>query len=205
MMPIPILHMETKAKNNCFSNMMNSQKSAESQIQPMEVDQEDKNKRHWTKMTFWVRSLILRSLLLTFVRLLFYHLANNKIKKLKTEQQKLESLYKKYKEQQNDVFTAERIISKNDFRSLGILLNWHLGGNDQRLAQNDFPIISEHNLLSEIEKVKKMLLNKLKSSQPTSLPKRAASNFCLISTAKVKPANLVWKSWKMMLNKNERN
>ena len=34
------------------------------------------------------------------------------IKRLKVEQQKIEGLYRKYKEQQNDVFTAERLIAK---------------------------------------------------------------------------------------------
>jgi hypothetical protein len=35
-----------------------------------------------------------------------------RLNKLKTEQLKVENLYKKYKEQQNDVFTSERLIPK---------------------------------------------------------------------------------------------
>jgi hypothetical protein len=38
------------------------------------------------------------------------------IKKLKAEQTKIETLYRKYKEQENDVFTAERLIAKTDIK-----------------------------------------------------------------------------------------
>lgn len=56
------------------------------------------------------------------------------------------SLYQRYKEQENDVFTAERIIVKND----GVTM------------------ISKDNLMNEVDKVKKMLMNKIKAGQGNS-------------------------------------
>ena len=114
----------------------------------------------------------------------------DEIKRLKVEQQKIESLYRKYKEQQNDVFTAERLIAKNDIK----------------LNTNDFPIINKNNLMTEIEKVKKMLMNKIKTGQISKghssyLSKRSKNSAKINIKGKVN--NLVCKSWKMMMNSKQ--
>lgn len=106
------------------------------------------------------------------------------------EQQKVESLYKKYKEQQNDVFTAERLIAKNDIK----------------LNTNDFPIINKSNLMSEIEKVKKMLMSKIKTGQApkgghSSYLSKRSQNAGKINVKGA--ANLICKSCKMMLNSKQ--
>lgn len=112
------------------------------------------------------------------------------IKRLKVEQQKIEGLYRKYKEQQNDVFTAERLIAKNDVK----------------LNTNDFPVINKNNLMTEIEKVKKMLMNKIKTGQiskgHSSYLSKRSKNSAKISI-KAKANNLVCKSCKMMMNNRQ--
>ena len=108
----------------------------------------------------------------------------DEIKRLKTEQQKIENLYKKYKEIQNDVFTAERLIAKNDVK----------------VNNHDFPIINKQNLVPEIDKVKKMLVNKIKAIQTSKgrgvfVPKRGISA-SKINVKSKKNANLVCRSCK---------
>lgn len=90
---------------------------------------------------------------------------------------------------QNDVYTAERLIAKNDVK----------------VNSNDFPIINKNNLMIEVEKVKKMLVNKIKNTQISKgqinfVPKRGISANKIKLKTHNKNANLICKSCKIKVS-----
>jgi hypothetical protein len=70
----------------------------------------------------------------------------SEIKNLRIEQQKLEMLYNKFKEQQNDVFTTERLISPAE-----------------HMMENTYKhVYTKDQLASEISVVKQLLIAKIR-------------------------------------------
>ncbi|CAI2364897.1 unnamed protein product [Moneuplotes crassus] len=108
----------------------------------------------------------------------------DEIKKLKSEQLKIENLYRRYKEQENDVFTAERILTQND----------------------EVRAFNKANLMVEADKVKKMLMNKIKAGRAKSsfMAKRTKINY-KVPAKTSKHDNLVCRSCKMMMNNKTYN
>ncbi|CAI2361164.1 unnamed protein product [Moneuplotes crassus] len=101
----------------------------------------------------------------------------DEIKRLKSEQMKIENLYRRYKEQENDIFTAERILTQND----------------------EIRVFNKTNLMPEVNKIKKMLMNKIKSGKPkTSFMSKRVKSSHKGQAKTTKNTNLVCRSCKMM-------